>query len=40
VRKGPAESEALITLRPKHGLPVYVRPRRPACQEKRPASVA
>lgn len=40
VRSDPVEPEALITLRPKHGLPMYVRPRKPATQEKRPASVA
>ena len=37
----PVETEALITLRPRHGLPMYVRPRTaPASQEKHPASVA
>jgi cytochrome P450 len=36
----PVVPDALITLRPKHGLPMYVRARRPATLEKRPASVA
>ncbi|MEY4509566.1 MAG: hypothetical protein RLZZ450_1688 [Pseudomonadota bacterium] len=40
VSKQPVEPEALITLRPKHGLSMYVRPRDPSAQEKRPASVA
>jgi cytochrome P450 len=39
-REAPVEMEALITLRPRHGLPMYVRARRPADQENRPASVA
>lgn len=40
VRKDPVEPEALITLRPKHGLLMHVRARARTTQEKRPASVA
>jgi len=37
----PVQTEAMITLRPKHGLPMYVRPRATAArQPKHPASVA